>query len=131
MKYLAAKDVTLSFSEHAWNEQTYEAGLKTQNYDKGLSRFVRKFDPALDLDATFAIVRGAHHEHGSAIYFTQESRRCLLLDTLHGLADGEAMSYTLQSWAKFQPRLNSPRDKPGRLFYPAEFSHIFENFGNT
>jgi hypothetical protein len=50
----------------------------------------------------------------------------LLLDTTHGLSDNEALWYTLLSWAKFQPRLKNPRKEPGQLFYPAEYSHVFE-----
>jgi hypothetical protein len=98
------------------------------DYDKGVERFVRKFDPEVEMNATFAVVKCAHSDHGSAIYFTQESRSCLLLDTLHGLTDEEALWYTSQSWAKSQPRLNSQRAEPGRLFYPAEYSHIFEKY---
>jgi hypothetical protein len=108
--------------EPAWNEQIYEAGLRTQNYDKGFDEFVRKFDPDLATSATFAVVKGVHHDHGTVVYLTQESRRCSLLDTLHGLTDEKAMWYILQSWAKFQPRPNSPRSEPGRLLDPAEYS---------
>jgi hypothetical protein len=128
LKYFAPRDMSLNIDEHAWNEQIYEAGLKTQNYDKGLGRFVRKFDSDNEMSATFAIVKGVHQDHGSAIYYTQASRRCLLLDTLHGQTDEEAMWYTLQTLAKFQPRLNKPRTEPGQLFYPAEYSHVFEKY---
>jgi hypothetical protein len=111
----------------AWNQQIYDAGLKTQIYDKGFERFVRKISPEVEMSATLAIVKGAHHEHGTAVYLTQETRRCLLLDTTHCLSD-EALWYTLQSWASFQPRLKNPRETPGRLFYPSEFSHVFEKY---
>jgi hypothetical protein len=31
----------------AWNLRILDTGLKTQNYDKGLERFIRKFGPAV------------------------------------------------------------------------------------
>jgi hypothetical protein len=95
---------------------------------KGFERFVRKFDPDQEMSATSAIIKGAHHEHGTAVYFTQGTRRCLLLDTTYGLSADEVLWYTLFSWAKFQPRLKRPRKEPGRLFYPAEYSHVFERY---
>jgi hypothetical protein len=79
-----------------WNVDTFKAGLRTQNYDKGLDRFVAKFDPNIPMAAVIAIEKGRHSDHGTAIYFTQEKRRCLLLDTLYGLSDEEALWYTLQ-----------------------------------
>jgi hypothetical protein len=112
----------------AWNSQIHDAGLKTQNYHKGFDRFIHKFDPDPSTEAVVAIVKGVHHEHGSAILFAQENSRCLLLDTLHGLTDDEALWFTLHSWAKFQPRLDRPRQEPGRLFYPAAYSHVFEKY---
>jgi uncharacterized protein YifE (UPF0438 family) len=32
------------------------------------------------------------------------------------------------SWAKFQPRLKRPRAEPRVLYYPAEYSHVFEKY---
>jgi hypothetical protein len=32
----------------------------------------------------------------------------------------------MKDWAQFQPRLAKPRVDPGLLYYPAEFSHMFE-----
>jgi hypothetical protein len=94
----------------------------------GLERFVQKFNPEIEMSATLAIVKGPHHEHGTAVYLMQEARRCLLLDTTHRLSDEEALWYTLLSWAKLQPRLKSPRVEPGQLFYTAEYSHVFEKY---
>jgi hypothetical protein len=85
-----------------WNSRIFEAGLKTQNYDKGIERFVRKFNPESEPEAVLAIVKEAHHEHGTAVYITQKKRRCLLLDTLYGLTDDEALWYTLHAWDKFR-----------------------------
>jgi hypothetical protein len=114
-----------------WNTRIFEAGLRTQNYDKGCDRFVGKFDPDTQVSAIIAIEKGAHFDHGTAIYFTQEKLRCLLLDTLYGLTDDEALWYTLQSWAKFQSRSLKPRKDPGQLFCPAVYSHVFEKTGTT
>jgi hypothetical protein len=73
------------------NVGNFEAGLHAQNYDKACDRFVGKFDPDAPLEAVVSIVKGSHHDHGTAIYFTQEKRRCLLLDTLYGLSEEETL----------------------------------------
>jgi hypothetical protein len=31
-------------------------------------------------------------------------------------------------WAQFQPRLSKPRVDPGLLYYPAEYTHVFEKY---
>jgi hypothetical protein len=80
--------------------------------------------------ASLTIEPGCHFDHGTAIYFTQEKRRCLLLDTLYGLTDDESLWYTLQSWAKFQPRLALPCSEPGKLYYPAAYTHVFQKYWN-
>jgi hypothetical protein len=67
----------------AWNTAVLEAGLSTQNYDKGFDRFIRKFNPDGQMSATMAIQEGAHNDWGTTILFLQGDRRCLLLDTLH------------------------------------------------
>jgi hypothetical protein len=131
LMYRAVRAPEIEVAEHAWNERIYEAGLKTQNYDRGLGRLVWKFDSASDLTATFAVSKGVHNEHGVAVHFAQGSRRCLLLDTLYGLSDEEAMWYTLQFWARFQPRLNSPRTSPEKLFFPAEYTPMFSRNTGT
>jgi hypothetical protein len=77
----------------AWNSEIFDAGLKTQNYDKGFDRFVRKFNPDEPMSAVMSVEKGVHSEFGSAILFAQENRRCLLLDTLHGLSEEEALWY--------------------------------------
>jgi hypothetical protein len=58
-KYRAVRDTELEFDEHAWNEKIFESGLKTQNYDNGIGRFVRKFNPAEEISAIFPVVKGA------------------------------------------------------------------------
>jgi hypothetical protein len=115
----------------AWNSAIFEAGLKTQNYDKGFDRFVRKFKPEEPMGAVMAIEKGVHSEFGTAILFTQENRRCLLLDTLHGITEEDALWYTMLSWAKFQRRISRPKEDPGQLHFPAVYSHVFEKYCDT
>jgi hypothetical protein len=73
-KYRVVRDESVQLSQWAWNQQIHDAGLRTQNFDEGFQRFVRKFDPDLEMSATLPIVKGAHHEHGTAAYLTQETR---------------------------------------------------------
>jgi hypothetical protein len=48
-------------TERAFLERVYEAGLKTQNYDKGFDKFVRKFERNEAMSATVALLSG-HRE---------------------------------------------------------------------
>jgi hypothetical protein len=128
LQHKVIRDESVAIQAMVWNQRIFEAGLKTQNYDKGFAGLVRKFNPDLRMEAVIAIAKGAHHEHGTAVLVTQAKRRCLLLDTVHGLSDEEALWHTLLSWAKFQPRLKRPRTEPGVLCYPAEYSHVFEKY---
>jgi hypothetical protein len=75
----------------ALNLRIQEAGLKTQNCDKGMDRFVRKFNPGTPMEATIAVGEGVHGEQIWAVCATQESRRCLLLDTLLDSTGEEAL----------------------------------------
>jgi hypothetical protein len=129
-KHRVIRDDSVKIQAEAWNQRIRDAGLKTQNYDKGFERFVRKFYPDQEMESTIAIVKGAHHEHGTAVSISQHGRRCLLLDTLYGLSDEEALWYTLMTWAKFQPRLKRPRQEPGQFFYLVELSHVFDMYGD-
>jgi hypothetical protein len=36
--------------------------------------------------------------------------------------------YVMKDWAQFQPRLSKPRIDPGILYYPAEYTHVFEKY---
>jgi hypothetical protein len=85
----------------ALNQRIFDAGLKTQNYDKGFDPFVRKYTKDEEVAAACAVIKGVRQDHGCAVYFTQEKRRCLLLDTTYGLTDDEALWATLASWARF------------------------------
>jgi hypothetical protein len=93
----------------------------------GVSFNTAKFKPNQPYTATIVIEKGCHKDHGTAIFFEQGTRRCLLTDTLYGLTDDEALWYTMQAWAKFQPRKAKPRQDPG-LYYPAEYSHVFQKY---
>jgi hypothetical protein len=75
----------------AVHKKILEAGLRTQNYDKGLDKFVRKFDPEQDISATIAVHSGWQGENAWAVYMEQGSRRCLLLDTVDGFQPEEVL----------------------------------------
>jgi hypothetical protein len=112
-------------------QRILNAGLRTQNYDKGLDKFVRKFDPVEEMSATVAVNSGWQGDHGWAVYFKQGARRCLLLETVDGLSSEEALWTALSSWATFSPRLAKPRQFPGRLFYPNEALHIIQDWSSA
>jgi hypothetical protein len=48
----------------AFYQRVHEAGLKTQNYDKGFDKFVRKFNPKEGMTATIAVALGCQNDHG-------------------------------------------------------------------
>jgi hypothetical protein len=98
-------------------------GLKTQNYDKGMDRFARKFDPGVEMCATVAVYSGRYEGHGWEVYCTQESRRCFLLDSTYGLSDKEAFWTAFSAWGTFQPIAAKPRQGPGKIF-----SHMMEKY---
>jgi hypothetical protein len=114
----------------AANASILEAGLKTQNYDKGIDKYVRKFDPDEESLAVVSIHQGWQGDHGWAVAFKQGPRRCLLLNTTDGLTDDEALWTALSARATFQPRLKMQRRFPGKLFYPNAVSHIIQDFWN-
>jgi hypothetical protein len=88
----------------AHNLKIRDAGLKTQNYDKGLDRFVRKFNPEEEMNAMMSVYKGHYSDHGWAVHVTQKKRRCCLLDTTYGFSDEEAFWTTLTASAALQPR---------------------------
>jgi hypothetical protein len=128
MHFLSDPPEISSQAMTAGNGAILEAAPKTQNYDKGFDKFIRKFDPEVEMSALVAVEEGFQGDHGWAVAFQQGSRRCLLLDTADGLSKEEAMWVALSAWATFQPRHNVPRQKPGTLYYPDEASHIFQGF---
>jgi hypothetical protein len=56
--------------ERAYVESIYEAGSRTQVYDKGLDKFTRKFERKEAMSAIVAIAQGHRNDHGWAVYFT-------------------------------------------------------------
>jgi hypothetical protein len=110
------------------NGAILEAALKTQNYDKGFDKFIRKFDPSEEMSALVSVEEGFQGDHGWSVAFQQGPRRCLLLDTTDGLSKEESMWLALSAWATFEPRHKSRRQVPGTLYYPDEASHIFQDF---
>jgi hypothetical protein len=108
----------------AFHQRILEASLITQNYDRGMDKFVRKFVPEECMTATVAIQEGRQGDHGWAIHLKQGERRALLMDTLEGLTNEEVFWTALACWAIFQPRKVGGRIFAGKLFYPDEASHI-------
>jgi hypothetical protein len=111
-----------------WKKETFIAGLATQPYGIGLGKFTAKFRPDEPYSATIAIEKGTHDEHGTAIYFEQGARRCLPTRRVYGISDEDALWYVMKDWAQFQPRLSKPRQDPALLYYPPEYSHVFEKY---
>jgi hypothetical protein len=109
-----------------------ETGLRTQNHDKGLDKFVRKFERNEAMSATVAVHSGLQGDHGWAVYVKQGPRRALLLDTVDGLSSEESLWTALATWATFNPRkaVKMNRRFPGRLFYPDVATHIFTKYWN-
>jgi hypothetical protein len=69
-----------------WNKETFIAGLATPPYGAGLGKFTAKLRPDEPYSATIAIEKGTHDEHGTAIYFEQGTRRCLLSRRIYGIS---------------------------------------------
>jgi hypothetical protein len=107
-----------------------DSGLRTQNYDDGLDKCVRKFGPTEESSAAVSVHTGWQGDHGLAVVFEQGPRRCLLFDTVDGLTSEEALWTALASWATFQPWLSMPRKFPGKLYYPDDATHIFTECWN-
>jgi hypothetical protein len=112
----------------AWNKETFIAGLAAQPYGAGLGKFTAKFNPEEPYSATIAIEKGAHEERGTAIFFEQGVHRCLLTRRLYRVSEDEALWYTTKDWAEFQPKRSARRQDPGQLYYPAEYTHVFQKY---
>jgi hypothetical protein len=95
-----------------FNKETFVTGLATHPYRTGLGKFAVRFKPDERYSATIAIEEGVHGEHGTAIFFEQENRRCLLARRLYGIPDEDALWYVMRDWAQFKPRLSKPRVDP-------------------
>jgi hypothetical protein len=112
-----------------FDTEIFNQATATQAYDNGLERFVGKYDSSIPMTAVMAIEKGVHDEYGLSIFFQQEKRRCLLLETLTGsYTETEAFWYTMMMWDKFHPRSATPRMEPGQLYCPSAATHIIEKY---
>jgi hypothetical protein len=109
-------------------KEIFVSGLATQPYRTGLGKFTTRFKPGEPYSATIAIEKGVHGEHGTAIFSEQDNRGCLLTRRLYGISVDDALWFVMKDWAQFQPRLSKPRVDPGLLYYPAEYTHVFEKY---
>jgi hypothetical protein len=60
IKHKVIRNDKMQVSAPIWNSRIYEAGSRTQNYDKGFERFVGKFNPDTPYKAVMAIESGVH-----------------------------------------------------------------------
>jgi hypothetical protein len=109
-----------------WNKETFIHGLAAATYRVGTGKFAAQFKPGKPYSATIAIEKGIHNDHGTAILFEQPNRRCLVTRRLYDLSDEDTFWEVMKDWAQFQPKLAQPRVNPGQLFFPSEYSHMFE-----
>jgi hypothetical protein len=116
----------------AYNLETYTHGQASAPYRAGTGTFTAQFKPDKPYSATIAIETGVHGEYAAPIFFEQSSRRCLITLRLfetcdeYELSDEKAFWNVMREWANFDPRLARQRKNAGQLFYPAEYSHMFE-----
>jgi hypothetical protein len=94
----------------------------------GLYFVTAKFDSEEPYAATIAVEKGVHDERATAIFFEQGVHRCLLTRRIEGGTADEALWLAMKDWAEFQPKRSSRRVDPGQLFYPAEYTHVFQKY---
>jgi hypothetical protein len=114
-----------------FNKETFIAGLASQPYTAGLAKFTAKFDSEEPYAATIAVEKGVHGERSTAIFFEQGVYRCLLTRVIEDGSENEALWSAMKDWAEFQPKRSSLRKDPGQLFYPAEYTHVFQKYWDT
>jgi hypothetical protein len=119
------KDLNLD-TAIAYNREILSNGLASSSYRSGTGKFAAAFKPGKPYSATIAIEPGIFGEHGVAILFEQKAGRCLITQRLTGFSDEDAFWQTMRLWAKFEPRQAFPRRDAGQLYYPAAYSHMFE-----
>jgi hypothetical protein len=110
----------------AYNREILANGFSSANYRAGTGKFAAAFKPEKPYSATIAIESGIYGEYGVAIMFEQKTRRCLLTRRLFGAEPEDIFWETMKIWAEFEPRHAFPRKDAGQLYYPAVFSHMFE-----
>jgi hypothetical protein len=114
-----------------FNRETFMQGLAAQPYRIGTGKFVAQFKPDKPYSATIAIEKGVHNEYGTAIFFEQSTRRCLVTRRIilgENETEENAFWQVMKDWAQFEPRLARPRVASGQLFYPSAWSHMFEAY---
>jgi hypothetical protein len=112
----------------AWNKESFIAGLATEPYRVGTGKFTTQFKRSEPYSATIAIERGVHNDHGTAILLEQANRRCVLTRSVYDLSDEDTFWVVMNDWASFQPKRSKPRVAPGSLFFPAEYTHVMEQY---
>jgi hypothetical protein len=128
-KFLAQLDRKLSLDiATGYNRETFSAGQEAYPYRTGIGKFVTKFKPDKPYSATIAIEKGVHEEHGTAIFFEQSTRRCLITYRYYGLNDEQVFWETFKEWARFEPRSAKPRQSAGQVYYPSAWSHMVEQY---
>jgi hypothetical protein len=110
----------------AYNRDILSNGFSAGPYRSGTGKFTAAFKPEKPYSATIAIETGIYGEHGVAILFEQKTRRCLITKRIFGLTDEDTFWEIMKTWANFEPRQAFPRKDAGQLYYPAAFSHMFE-----
>jgi hypothetical protein len=109
-----------------YNRETFMDGLYAEPYRIDIGKFTAQFKRSKPYSATIAIEKGIYGEHGTAILFEQDNRRCLLTRRLYNLPDEVAFWSTMKDWANFEPRLSKTRENAGQVYYPSAYSHIVE-----
>jgi hypothetical protein len=109
----------------AWNRDTFLEGLTAEPYRIGVGMFCAQFKPDRPYSATIAIEKGVHGDHGTAIFFEQANRRCLITRRILKCSDEDTFWIVMRDWAQFEPRMAKPRVSSGQIFYPSEYSHMF------
>jgi hypothetical protein len=112
----------------AYNREILANGFSSAIYRAGTGKFAAVFKPNKPYSATIAVEQGIYGEFGVAILFEQKTRRCLLTRRLFGAEPEDIFWETMRMWAKFEPRHAFPRKDAGQLYYPAVFSHMFEQY---
>jgi hypothetical protein len=109
-----------------YNRETFMDGKVAQPYRFDIGKFVSQFKRSKPYSATIAIGKGIYGEHGTAILFEQENRKCMITRRLYDLPDEDAFWRTMKDWADFEPRLVKTRTDAGQVYYPAAYSHVVE-----
>jgi hypothetical protein len=109
-----------------YNRETFMDGLVAQPYRIDIGKFTAQFKRNKPYSATIAIEKGLYGEHGTAILFEQENRKCMLTSRHYDISDEDAFWLTMKDWADFEPRQVKNRVDAGQVYYPSAYSHFVE-----